>query len=217
MIGALPSYTQLGMAALLPNQALTLMSDGSGGVQSFGESAQGTANREKLLAKGRSGDRVKAMRADDFMGLKANDGKAIFRDHDTLYLYHNRIDAIGDKLQTEEKLPEAAEDAIADLTKLVQKLTTANFSNILITADHGFLYQHRALDEAEFSVADPTGDEILFKNRRFVIGRSLNDVAGMKRFSSAELGLAGDLDCPSSNHLRQDWVRFNGGLASSDC
>ncbi len=23
--------------------------------------------------------------------------------------------------------------------------------------------------------------------------------------------------CPSSNHLRQDWVRFNGGLASSDC
>ena len=33
---------------------------------------------------------------------------ADFRDHDTLYLYHNRIDAIGDKLQTEEKLPEVA-------------------------------------------------------------------------------------------------------------
>lgn len=210
MIGALPSYTQLGMAALLPNQALTLMPDGSGGVQSFGESTQGTVNREKLLAKGRAGDRVKAMRADEFMGLKADDGKALFRDHDTLYLYHNRIDAIGDKLPTEEKLPEAAEDAIADLTKLVQKLTTANFSNILITADHGFLYQHRALDEAEFSVADPTGDEILFKNRRFVIGRGLNDVAGMKRFSSAELGLAGDLDVLIPNSINRIRVKGAG-------
>ena len=38
----------------------------------------------------------------------------------SLYLYHNRIDAIGDKLATEERLPEAAEDAIEDLTKLVR-------------------------------------------------------------------------------------------------
>ena len=31
----------------------------------------------------------------------------------------------------------AAEAAIEDLVKLVRKLTSANFSNILITADHG--------------------------------------------------------------------------------
>ena len=208
MIGALPSYTQLGMASLLPNRALTLMPDGSGGVQSFGESTQGTVNREKLLGKGRAGDRVKAMKADDFMALKADEGKEIFRDHDTLYLYHNRIDAIGDKLQTEDKLPEAAEDAIEDLTKLVRKLTTSNFSNILITADHGFLYQHRALDDVDFSVADPLGDEILFKNRRFVIGRGMKDAAGMKRFSSAELGLSGDLDVLIPNSINR--MRLKG-------
>lgn len=210
MIGALPSYTQLGMAALLPNQDLSLMPDGSGGVSSFGESAQGTVNREKLLDKGRTGDRVKAMKADDFMGLKSEDGKALFRDHDVLYLYHNRIDVIGDKLATEEKTPEAAQDAIDDLTKLVRKLTSSNFSNILITADHGFLYQHRALDESDFSVADPTGDEILFKNRRFVIGRGLNEAAGMKRFSSAQLGLAGDLDVLIPNSINRMRVKGAG-------
>jgi len=76
-----------------------------------------------------------------------------------------------------------------DLTKLVRKLTTANFSNILITADHGFIYQHRAIAETDFSVADPTGDEILFKNRRFVIGQGLNETPGMRSSAPASLAL----------------------------
>jgi len=208
MIGALPSYTQLGMAALLPNKDLTLSDDGS--VSSFGEPTQGTVNREKVLGRGREKDRVKAMKADAFMARKADDGKQIFRDHDVLYLYHNRIDAMGDKLATEERLPEAAEDAIEDLTKLVRKLTTANFSNILITADHGFLYQHRSLDDAEFSVADPTGAEILVKNRRFVIGRTLNETAGMKLFRTNDLGLSGDLDILIPNSINRMRIKGAG-------
>jgi uncharacterized protein (TIGR02687 family) len=208
MISTLPSYTQLGMAALLPNKDLTLSGDSA--VSSFGQATQGTANREKVLGLGRNGDRVKAMKADDFMSMKADDGKAVFRDHDILYLYHNRIDIIGDKLATEERVTEATEDAIEDLTKLVRKLTTANFSNILITADHGFIYQHRALDETDFSVADPTGAEILFKNRRFVIGRGLNETAGMKKFSSSSLGLSGDLDVLLPNSINRIRVKGAG-------
>ncbi len=208
MISALPSYTQLGMAALLPNKDLTLSGDAA--VSSFGQATQGTTNREKVLGLGRTGDRVKAMKADDFMSMKADEGKAVFRDHDILYLYHNRIDIIGDKLATEERVTEAAEGAIEDLTKLVRKLTTANFSNILITADHGFIYQHRALEETDFSVADPTGAEILFKNRRFVIGRDLNETAGMKKFSSRSLGLSGDLDVLLPNSINRIRVKGAG-------
>ena len=208
MISTLPSYTQLGMAALLPNQDLSLSGDSA--VSSFGEPTQGTANRQKTLGKGRAGDIAKAMKAEDFMNMKADEGKALFRDHDILYLFHNRIDIVGDKLATEDRVTEAAEDAIEDLTKLVRKLTTANFSNILITADHGFLYQHRPLDETDFSVADPTGSEILFKNRRFVIGRGLNETAGMKKFSSAELGLSGDLDVLIPNSINRMRVKGAG-------
>jgi uncharacterized protein (TIGR02687 family) len=208
MISTLPSYTQLGMAALLPNQALSLSCDSA--VSSFGEPTQGTANRQKILDKGRAGDQAKAMKAEDFMNMKADEGKAIFRDHDVLYLYHNRIDIIGDKLATEDRVTEAAEDAIEDLTKLVRKLTTANYSNILITADHGFLYQHRPLDETDFSVADPSGSEILFKNRRFVLGRGLNETAGMKKFSSADLGLYGDLDVLIPNSINRMRVKGAG-------
>lgn len=208
MISALPSYTQLGMAALLPNKHLTI--DGDSSVTSFGMPTKGTANREKILGMGRPGDRVKAMKASDFMALHTDEGKALFRDHDVVYLYHNRIDVVGDKLATEERVFEAAEDAIEDLTKLVRKLTSANFSNILITADHGFLYQHRELHEADFSVADPTGDEILFRNRRFMIGRGLNETDGMKKFAPESLGLAGDLDILIPNSINRLRVKGAG-------
>lgn len=210
MISSLPSYTQLGMAALLPHSALALAEDGSGDVISDGENTKGLAAREKLLAAGRKGDSAKALKSEDVMNMRTDDGKALFRDHHIVYVYHNRIDAIGDKLQTEDKLPEAAEDAIEDLTKLVRKLTSANFSNILITADHGFLYQHRALDESDFAIADPQGAEILFRNRRFVIGRSLTPTSGMKHFGAAGLGLSGGLDVLIPNSINRMRVKGAG-------
>ena len=80
--------------------------------------------------------------------------------------------------------------------------------NIFITADHGFLYQQRALDDTDFSVADPEGEGILFRNRRFIIGRNLSDTSGMKKFSSAQLGLAGDLDVLISNSINR--LRIKG-------
>ncbi|MFC3088149.1 BREX-1 system phosphatase PglZ type A [Tabrizicola soli] len=210
MISSLPSYTQLGMAALLPHSALALAEDGSGDVISDGENTKGLAAREKLLAAGRKGDSAKALKSEDVMNMRTEDGKALFRDHHIVYVYHNRIDAIGDKLQTEDKLPEAAEDAIEDLTKLVRKLTSANFSNILITADHGFLFQHRSLDESDFAIADPQGAEILFRNRRFVIGRGLAPTPGMKHFGAAGLGLSGGLDVLIPNSINRMRVKGAG-------
>ncbi len=210
MISALPSYTQLGMAALLPHQDLAMAADGSGDVLSSGESTKGLAAREKLLTAGRAGDIAKALKAEDVMNMRNEDGKALFRDHHIVYIYHNRIDAIGDKLQTEDSLPQAVEDTIEDLTKLVRKLTSANFSNILITADHGFLYQHRALDESDFAIADPQGQEILFRNRRFVIGRGLVPTLGMKHFSAQGLGLSGDLEVLIPNSINRMRVKGSG-------
>lgn len=210
MISALPSYTQLGMAALLPNRELSFTTDGSGSVLSSGESTQGITAREKLLATGRAGDRARALTARDVLDMRVDEGKELFRDNDVIYIYHNLIDAIGDKLQTEDQLPNAAEDAIEELTKLVRKLTSANFSNILITADHGFLYQHRALDESDFAVADPQGEEILLRNRRFVIGRGLEVTAGMKMFTSANLGLSGELDVLIPNSINRLRVKGAG-------
>jgi len=210
MISALPSYTQLGMAALLPHKALALAADGSGDVLSDGQSAKGLAAREKLLQAGRVGESAKALKAEDVMNMRNEDGKALFRDNHVVYVYHNRIDAIGDKLLTEDQLPQAVEDTVEDLTKLVRKLASANFTNILITADHGFLYQHRALDDSDFAIADPQGEAILFKNRRFVIGRGLAPTSGMKHFTAKALGLSGDLEVLIPNSINRMRVKGAG-------
>ncbi|MCR9111162.1 BREX-1 system phosphatase PglZ type A [Marivita sp. XM-24bin2] len=210
MIASLPSYTQLGMASLLPHKTLELASDGKGTVLADGASTVGLQAREKRLDTGRTGDRVKTLSAEDVMAMRTDEGKDLFRDHDIVYVYHNRIDAIGDKQPTEELTFDAVEDAMDDLVKLVRKLTSANYRNILITADHGFLYQHTPLDEATFALADPDGDEILLRNRRYVIGKGLRQTAGMKRFSAADLGLSGDLDVLIPNSLHRLRVKGAG-------
>ncbi|MCH8108539.1 MAG: BREX-1 system phosphatase PglZ type A, partial [Chloroflexi bacterium] len=48
-LSMLPSYTQLGMAALLPNKELALSDNGASTVYVDGQSSQGTPNRIKIL------------------------------------------------------------------------------------------------------------------------------------------------------------------------
>jgi uncharacterized protein (TIGR02687 family) len=217
MLGVLPSYTQLGMAALLPHQALRIAEDGTGTVFDGAQSTQGQAGREKVLAAG-SGQRVAARGMAEVMALRGDEAKEFFRDHDVIYVYHNRIDMVGDKLATEDGLADAAEVAMEELVQLVKKLTSANASNILITADHGFLYQHRLPEESDFSIAEVEGDT-LYKNRRFVLGMDLPQTAGMRHFTPAQLGLGGAVEVliPNSiNRLRRQGAgsRFMHGGAS---
>jgi len=79
------------------------------------------------------------------------------------------------------------------------------FSNILITSDHGFIYQNQPLDESEFAYQDVEGEEIYYRTRRFIIGNGLNSNKSMKDFKFSELGLTGDFQVmipKSINRLR---------------
>ncbi|GAA5624739.1 hypothetical protein Brsp04_04641 [Brucella sp. NBRC 12952] len=106
-------------------------------------------------------------------------------------------------------MPAAAETAIEDLVKLVRKLTSANFSNILITADHGFLWQHKSLDESDFALGDPEG-QVVTRNRRFAIGFDLNHPAGMKKYTASQLGLAGTQDVLIPNSINRMRIKGSG-------
>lgn len=203
-LSMLPSYTQLGMAALLPNQELALADNESGSVQVDGKSSQGTANRIKILRQHTS-QRTTALKADELVALNKEDCRALVRDHDVVYIYHNRIDATGDKRDSEERVFEAVEDTLQDLIRLIKKLTAANASNLLVTSDHGFIYQNRPIDESDFLGSDAGGDQVLYRDRRFVLGKGLKESASLRKFQSAQLGLAGDVEVlipKSINRLR---------------
>jgi uncharacterized protein (TIGR02687 family) len=219
MFGSLPSYTQLGMASLLPNKDVQIADNDTSTVLVDGRSSQGLEYRKKILATGYEGDRTAAVKADNLMALRGDDARALFRDNDVIFVYHNVIDATGDKPASEERVFEAAEDAMDDIVKLVKKLTAANANNIIVTADHGFIYQHRPIEESDFSSAEVTGDEILFRDRRFVLGYGLNGKTGLRHFTSAQLGLGGSVEMlipKSINRLRRQGSgsRFVHGGAS---
>ncbi|EGL53073.1 hypothetical protein MAMP_00236 [Methylophaga aminisulfidivorans MP] len=204
-LSMLPSYTQLGMAALLPNQELAIADNDTGTVHVDSQSSMGTANRDKILKAAIDG-RGKAITAEDFMSLSRDDSREMLKASDVVYIYHNRIDHTGDKIHSEGRAFEAAEEALDDLIRLIKKLTAANASNILVTADHGFIYQHRAIDESDFSSVDVSGDSILYSDRRFVLGKGLSDSNSLHSFTSSQLGLSGDVEIrvpKSINRLRK--------------
>lgn len=217
MISSLPSYTQLGMASLLPHKSLSIQ-DKSDIIFADGMSSSGTANRTKILEKN-SGVRATAIKAEDFMNLNsAKEGREFVKMNDLIYIYHNRIDKTGDDKTTEEKVFEAVEDELQFLMEMMKKIANMNGTNMFITSDHGFIYQHNELDESDFSTSKHKG-EIWKENRRFVIGENITNDNSTKAFKGADLGIQSNVDfliTKSINRLRVKGAgsRFIHGGAS---
>lgn len=197
VLGSLPSYTQLGMASLLPQSSLELDPVGLP-VLADGKPTNGTANRDKILqsVKGH------AITAAQVLAMPGSELRELYTKHQIFYVYHDRIDAAGDSASTERTVFEAAEETLRELLQLVKKWTNANATNILITADHGFLYQDIPLEQAYYLSESPQGDAVTKTNRRYVLGRSLKPSPSFMTFTSAQAGLMGDIDIqiPKSIH-----------------
>ncbi len=202
MLTVLPSYTQLGMAALLPHQTLTLLDDGA--VQVDGQSSQGAENRAKILNRSVPNGAV-VLRANEMLALTRQNSRILFRENQVIYVYHHQIDAVGDKRDTEERVFEAVETAMEEVIAIIKKLAAANVTNMLLTADHGFIYQHRPLDESDFSAIEVSGGDIGVRNRRYIIGSRLQPNPGAKHFTANQVGLDGNVELlipKSINRLR---------------
>jgi uncharacterized protein (TIGR02687 family) len=189
LFGSLPSYTQLGMASLLPNKHLAL--DGTTATVTVdGQSATGTANRAEILRAACDG-KATGIQAEEFLELNTKtDGRTLMRDHEVIYIFHNVIDKTGDAAGTEAKTFDAVEEAFIELDLIIRKVANINGSNMLLTADHGFLFQQDDVSAADVT-ALPAAAEWTFRNRRFALGREIPPDAKVKRFDSAALGLEG--------------------------
>lgn len=181
----LPSYTQLGMASLLPHKQLSFGQDNDD-VLVDSLPSKGLDTRRRILEY--TGHRATAIGAEDLMSKPREWNK----DYDVVYVYHNRIDDTGDNTKSEDKLAEAVRDELQFLKALVKKIFNMNGTNVLITADHGFIYQNEPLAESDFADADVHGDIHKF-NRRFVIGRGLTFRNNVVAYTGAQLGIESDV------------------------
>lgn len=169
-LGVLPSYTTLGMAALLPHQTLEYRQGIGDDVFVDGKSTKGTEARNKILASHNG----MAVQADTVKRWSREEGREALKNQQLIYVYHNVVDARGDHSATEAETFAAVEQAIDELTELTRKIIMHfNTSTVLITADHGFLFQCSKLDAADRTALVDKPADALKSKKRYVIGHSL--------------------------------------------
>jgi uncharacterized protein (TIGR02687 family) len=176
MLGVLPSYTGLGMAALLPHQRLAYKINSNLELVADGKPVSTTEQRGAYLDPYAGA----AIKAEDLLAMGKDKGREFVRDRRLIYIYHDRIDLIGDKQSSETKTFEAAADTVIELAQLVKFIVNSlNGYNVLVTADHGFIYQESALAEADKSALADKPEGTLLAKKRYVLGQGLggNDKA----------------------------------------
>lgn len=165
-LSVLPSYTRLGMAALLPHTELSITDDFK--VLIDGQPCENLTERETILRK-YSPDSV-CVQFDSIKSLKIADLRSIFTGKQVVYVYHNQIDARGDKPNTEDEVFVACEEAVSEINDLIRRISTsANTYRFIVTADHGFIYKRDKI--AESDKIEGIKGKAAFINRRFVVSQ----------------------------------------------
>ena len=173
MIGVLPSITSLGMASLLPHKELYV--DAEMNVTVDGNSCGDIGSRDKVL-KVQNENNI----AVSFDEIYKNRGRAkeLLQEKNVVYVYHNQVDARGDKQASENEVFRACEEAIREIVELIHQLTgDVSATKYIITADHGFLYKRDKLQE--FDKVSFRKEICEYSNKRFLLTTEKVDEQGM--------------------------------------
>ena len=165
ILSTLPSYTRLGMSALLPHRNLTLSPDGDELVD--GKACYDLISREKALQAAEP--RSCAVQYDDIKNLDKEGLRKIFTGQQVIYVYHDQIDNAGE--HTEDDVFAACSKAIQELADLITRISTkANTYRFIVTADHGFIYKRDKVEESG-KIGGVSGKHDIVK-RRYIISKA---------------------------------------------
>ena len=164
MLSVLPSYTRLGMEALLPHKTLELTDDFKELVD--GKYAVDTSTRQAILQSYVSESRC--VKYSDIRNLKGMELREIFTSQQVVYIYHNQIDNAGEN--TEDEVFRACTKAVDELSELIQRISnSANTYRFIVTSDHGFIYKRNLVQQSDkISTAEEPGK---LKKRRYIVAK----------------------------------------------
>ena len=162
MMASIPSKTNIGMAQLLPPGDLVY---NNGDISNSTISTEGLPNRNILLQRFKS-DSL-AVQFSEITSNSQEKNREIFKNA-VVYIYHDIIDSTGDKRASERRTFDVVPQAIEEIKRLVKSLhATFNVSKVIITADHGFLYNDREIEDKDLeSISDP--NPMTSHNRYFI-------------------------------------------------
>ncbi len=198
MLGILPGYTALGMASLLPYKSLSFKESLTAGVVIDAKPAGSLDQRADILAEC-SGTAVKA---DELMSMSKDKGREFVKPHRVIYIFHDRIDAVGDKAASESNTFEAVRKTINDLYALVRFIIDSlNGTKVLITADHGFVYQEKAPAPIDKSKLDVDTKDAVKTHKRFILG---------KNFGTTDKAYRGNTKIAANTDIEMDFLLAKG-------
>lgn len=164
-----PTVTKFGMAALLPHRELAAVEKSSGllSVLVDGQTAD-AGNRDKILKLANKAS--VALKHDNIIGLKRAERQALVKGMEVVYIYHDKVD-IASHTSDSAVFP-ACDEAISDIKNLVRIIVNEfGGTNIIITADHGFLYTYSPLSEDDKVDKTTPSEQDVEIDRRYLITR----------------------------------------------
>lgn len=142
-IAPLPSETRFGMASLLPHKILDyyekLVKADNMSTSSF-DARDAVLKSKNPSYAGIGFEKISQMTRDEL--------RAYMADKSLVYIYHNVVDNAGE--HNESKVFDVVETALNEILTLIKKLyNSLQISNYYITADHGFLYRRKPIEESQ--------------------------------------------------------------------
>ncbi|MCI8956476.1 MAG: BREX-1 system phosphatase PglZ type A [Eubacterium sp.] len=164
MLSVLPSYTRLGMEALLPHKTLELTDDFRELVD--GKFAVDIPSRQAVLQSYVPESRC--VKYSDIKSLKGMELRDIFTAQQVVYIYHDQIDNAGEN--TEDEVFDACTKAVDEISELIQKISgSANTYRFIVTSDHGFIYKRNPVTQSDkISTAEEPGK---LMKRRYIVAK----------------------------------------------
>ncbi|WP_226023608.1 PglZ domain-containing protein [Halomicrobium salinisoli] len=144
---ALPSITEVGMAAHIPGELGLSLDDDDLAVTSGGEVMNGKSDRVDRLSN--AGFEVGDMdEVSDISLEELTESEPVPR-----VVYSGTIDKLGENLDDDEAFSQVASH-VDDVERTVQRLKQAGYTRFVITSDHGFLYTDRLSDDLKVEAPD---------------------------------------------------------------
>ena len=140
-LASIPSYTDL------PNNGIQAEFDKDNLLYKINGKHTVSSNRTSILQQAQ-----KESICVDFTVLKRmtkEEKRAFIKDYRITYVYHDWVDAIGDKKRTEHEMFGVTYKAVDELTWMINNISgEMGVMHILVTSDHGFLYNYNELKES---------------------------------------------------------------------
>ena len=180
MISPLPSETRFGMASLLPHKEIKYK-DGNLFVDNL--STTGTKNRDKILKH--KNQSFEAITYEEISSFNQAEIRKYMADKTLVYIYHNTIDRMGEN--NESKVFDVVPEAISEIVTLIRRLyNNLQISNFVITADHGFIYKRKRVDESQ-KYSDILALKSKETSKRFLLTDEIVNIPYTKEFDSYDI------------------------------